>query len=270
MRPTTPSSTLSLTALVLAATLALGACSTGEQGATTDGAVTTDAATGTEGAPDQAAATLDVEDLPDPVAEVNGEQIGKDQFVTAFESQLASARQQAQMTGMPLDETLLRDEVVDLLVDAELLHQEGERLDLGASEEEIDAELATLVESSGAGSTEELLALLREQGVEEEQVREELGRLVLIDQLIAERGGVEQPSEQELKDYYEQVTGQPADAAGAGEADDAGASADPAAAPPFEDVRDQVAEQLTQERENEVLTTLLEQLRADAEITSHV
>lgn len=287
MRPTKRTTTIS--ALALAATLTLAACSTGDDttagggtdGATTtadstagtpDGAASTDAAAGTQGT-DQAAATLDTDDLPDPVAEVNGEQIGKDDFLSAFESQRASAQQQAQMTGMPVDETLLRDQVVDLLIDAELLEQEGENLGLGASEEDIDAELETLAADSGSASTEELMTLLEEQGVDEEQVREELGRLVLIDQLVEERGGVEEPSEQELKDYYEELTGQPADgAASTGGPDDAAESAPAgqAAAPPYEDVRDQVATQLTQQRENEVLTTLLEELRADADITSHV
>lgn len=274
MRPTTRTTTV--TALALAATLALGACSTGGQGAdaasSTDAAASTDAATGTEG-PDQAAATVDVDALPDPVAEVNGAKIAKADFVAAFEPQLATAQQQAQLSGTPVDEAVLRDDVVDLLVDAELLHQEGERLGLSASEAEIDAELETLVEDSGTGSTEELLTLLEEQGVDEDQVREELGRLVLIDQLVADRGGVEEPTEQELKDYYEEITGQPADGDGAASSagpDGASATADPAAPPAFEDVRDEVADQLTQERENEVLTTLLEELRADADITSHV
>lgn len=274
MRPTTP---VRLSALALASALTLGACSdtSSDEGSTTATAEEApatagpggDAAEGSagpgDGAPDQAATTLDADDLPDPVAEVNGEQISKDEFLTAFESQLEGARQQAEMGGMPVDEMALRDSVVELLIDSELLEQESERLDLTASEEEIDAEFDALATQAGAGSGEELLALLAEQGLDEEQVREELGRVVLIDQLVAERGGVEEPSEQELKDYYEELTGQSADAEQA--------TAEPGAAtPPFDQVRDLVADQLTQEREMASLTELLEELRQDADVTSYV
>lgn len=261
MRPTTP---LRLSALALAGALVLGACSgaSTDDGSGTTAAEDTSATTdpGTD-AGDQAAATLDPDDLPDPVAEVNGEQISKEDFLTAFEAQRDGALQQAEMGGMPVDETVLRDEVVDLLVDTELLEQESERLRLTATAEEIDAELETLATQAGVPSTDELLDLLAEQGFDEEQVREEIGRVVLIDQLVTERGGVEEPEEQELKDYYEELTGQ--------SADDEQATADPAA-PGYEQVRDLLADQLTQEREAAALTSLLEELRQDADITTHV
>lgn len=264
MRTSTPAR---LSALALASALTLGACSdTSSDEGSTSAAVTEDApatAGPGDGAPDQAATTLDADDLPDPVAEVNGEQISKDDFLTAFESQREGARQQAEMGGMPVDEVALRDSVVELLIDSELLEQESERLDLTATEEEIDAEFDALATQAGAGSGEELLALLAEQGLDEEQVREELGRVVLIDQLVAERGGLEEPSEQELKDYYEELTGQSADAEQA--------TAEPGAAtPPFDQVRDLLADQLMQEREMASLTELLEELRQDADVTSYV
>lgn len=261
MRPTTP---LRLSALALAGALVLGACSdtsTDDAGTSTsaeDGAATADAGADVT---DAAAATLDPDDLPDPVAEVNGEQISKEDFLTAFETQREGARQQAEMGGPPVDETALRDEVVDLLVDTELLEQESERLGLTATDDEVDAELETLAGQAGAPSTDELLVLLEEQGFDEEQVREEIERVVLIDKLVAEHGGVEEPEEQEVRDYYEELTGQ--------SPDDEQSTADPAT-PGYDQVRDLLADQLTQEREVDALTALLEELRQDAEITTHV
>lgn len=261
MRPTTPAR---LSALALAGALLLGACS--DTSPEEDNAGTTAAADGSaqsgDEAPDQAAVTLDPDDLPDPVAEVNGEQISKETFLATFETQREGARQQAEVSGQPVDETTLRDDVLDLMVDTELLEQESDRLGLTATEEEIDAELDALAAQAGSPSTEELLDLLGEQGFDEEQVREELGRVVLIDKLVEERGGVEEPDEQELKDYYEELTGQSADAEQA--------TSDPAAGPAFEDVQDMLADQLTQEREMASLTALLEELRQDADIVTHV
>lgn len=274
MRSTTP---VCLSALALASALILGACSDTSTDETSDSTATAedtaatagpgespeDGSTGTaDAAPDQAAATLDTDDLPDPVAEVNGVEISKDAFLTTFETQRDDAQQQAGMGGMPVDETALRDEVIDLLVDTELLDQESERLGLTATEEEVDAELETLVAQSGAPSTEELMDLLAEQGFDEEQVRDELERVVLIDKLVEERGGVAEPDEQEVRDYYEELTGQ--------SADDEQATADPAAAPAYAQVRDMLADQLVQEREIASLTTLLEELRQDADILTHV
>lgn len=261
--------TVSMAALALAATLTLGACSDGGDDSGTDAATTTEGAPATA-APDEATTTVDTDALPDPVAEVNGEEISKNSFVSAFEDQRELAEQQAEMSGMPVDEAMLRDGVLDMLVDAELLSQEGERLGLEASEEAVDAELAGLAEQNGLGSTDELLALLEEQGFDEDQARDEVARIVLIDELLAERGGVGEPDEQELKEYYEALTGQPADGDGSAETDDAEATADPMAAPPFEDIRDQLEQQLVQEKENEAVGVLLDELREDADVVTHV
>lgn len=265
-----------ISALALAGALVLGACSTedaGPDGGATatsadDGAVASatagDEAAATDdaaGAGDAAGATVDVGALPDPVAEVNGEPIAKADFVEVFEQQRA-ASQQGQEGGGATDEVALRDAVLESLVSSELLAQEGERLGLEASEEQIDAEIASIAEQSGIGSSEEFLSLLAEQGVEEQEVREEAARLVLVDGVVAERGEVEPPTEEELQAYYDELTGgQDAAAATAGEQ---------GGLPAFEDVKEQLAAQLVQERENEAITAILEELEAEAEITRHL
>lgn len=259
MRLTTRKKTLP--ALALATALTLGACSGGtDDGPGTDGA-TADAATATQPAGDESSSTLDVDALPDPVAEVNGEDISKDVFLAAFEGQREVARQQAETSGVPTNETVLRDDVLNRLVDAELISQEGERLDLAVTQDEVDAELAALAGQVGAGSTEELLDVLEQQGMDEEQARDELGRTVLIDKLLQERGGVEEPEEQEVRDFYDELTRQGVDGASS--------TAEPSF-PPFEDVRDQLEEQLVRQNENAALNDLLNDLRGDAEITVHV
>ena len=253
--------TTALPALALATTLLLSACSGGTDGSDDGGTgATADAAAPTQPA-DGASSTLDVDALPDPVAEVNGEDIPRDVFLAAFEGQREVARQQAEASGTPTNETVLRDQILDPLVDAELLIQEGERLDLSAGEDEVDAELADLVDQSGAGSEEDLLALLEEQGLDEAQVRDELRRIVLIDKLLQERGGVEEPEEQEVRDFYDQLTQQGADGA---------ASTPDPGYPPYEEVRAQLEEQLVRQNENAALGELLTDLRAEADITLHV
>ena len=252
-------------AIALAAGLALGACSDGGQGAE-DAASTS--APGSASSDDAAAATdaagttVDTEALPDPVAEVNGEKISKKDFVAAFEQQRSASQQQAAAGGGPVDEVALRDGVLDALVGSELLEQEGERLGLEASAKEVDAELDTLAEQNGVASSQELLSLLDEQGVTEDQAREEVGRLVVIDKILAERGDVKPPTEKELRDYYDQMTG--------GGDDGAAATGSPEGIPAFEDVKDQLEQQLTLQQEDEALTTIVEGLKKDAKVTSYL
>lgn len=250
-----------VTALTLAAGLALGACSGADMQGPPDAASSSAPDSAASSSGDLASATVDTSALPDPVAEVNGAQISKDDFVAAFEPQRETSRQQAQAGGAPLDEEALRDGVLDALVGSELLRQEGERLGLEASAEEVDAELDALAEQNGASSREDLLTMLEEQGVDEATAREEVGRLVVMDEILAERGDVEPPTEQELKDYYEELTGG---------ADGAAATGGAEQVPAFEDVRDQLEQQLTRQQEDEALSALVEQLRVDAEITSHL
>lgn len=251
--------TRGVAALALAASLALGACSGGQGQGTGDAAATSssDTASSTEAA----GTTVDTEALPDPVAEVNGEKITKDDFVEAFEQQRSASEQQAAAGGAPVDEVALRDGVLDALVGSELLDQEGERLGLEASTKEVDAELDSLAEQNGVGSSKELLTLLEEQGVSEEQARDEVGRLVVIDKILAERGDVKPPTEQELRDYYDQMTGG---------GDDAAATGSPEGVPAFEDVKDQLEQQLTMQKEDEALTSIVEGLKKDAEVTSYL
>lgn len=276
MRRTSPHTVLA--ALTLAGTLVLSACAGGsadETGAGPDAPAATTApeAAGGTAAPDAADETaaagqeIDLEALPDPVAEVNGEPITRADLVQALEPELELARTQGQ-DGMPVDEVALRDAVLDNLVSLELVRQEAQRLDLEATEQDVDAELDALAAQNGMGSGEEFLTALEAQGVSEEQAREEVATLVLVDGILADRGGVPEPTEQELRDYYEQVTGQSADEE-QGE-DGAAATDDPAQVPGFEQIRDQLEEQLTQQQEQERLTAILDELRQEAEVELRV
>lgn len=268
--PISPRTPRTLGGLALAAALLLGACSgTSDGGPAADGAVATSgadaAATGGDEAArsggDPAAATVDTAALPDPVAEVDGAAISRADFVEVFEQQRAASQQEGQEGPGAMGELALRDAVLESLVSNELLAQEGERLGFEADDEAVDAEIEAIAEESGIGSSEEFLALLAEQGVDEEQVREEAARLLLVDRVLAEHGEVEPPTEEELQAYYEEL---------GGGADGSGATGGAAGMPPFDDVRDILAQQLTQERETEAISTVLQELEERAEVIRHL
>ncbi|CAN5863758.1 SurA N-terminal domain-containing protein [soil metagenome] len=235
-----------------------------------DAAAETGGPPATEG-PGAAMAEPDVADLPEVVAEVNGEEISREDFVTTYEGQFEQMAMQAQMTGQPVDQDLLKEQTVESMISSTLLVQESDERELTASDEEVDTILEELATGNGLGSTEELLAALQEQGLSEDDVRTEVETQVKVDKLIAEDGNVQEPTEEELRELYDTVAEQQGAAPGSGDAD-AGATSAPGGPPgsqlpPFEEVRAELAEQVRAEKESTAVQALIETLRAEADIT---
>ena len=203
-----------------------------------------------------AGAQPDLEGIPDVVAEVNGEEVTKDEFVPIYEAQFAQAAAQAQTTGQAPDEDALKKQTVDDLVSTELLSQEAETRGIEVSDEDVDAELEDVAAQNQLGSAEELLAAVEAQGVTEDQARSQVETQLMVEQLAADEDGSLEPTEKELRTLYAQVKQQ---AAQAGE----GAQQ----IPPFAEARTQLVEQATSQKIGEIAGTLVEDLRKDADIT---
>lgn len=243
--------------LSLAASLiALGACGgggdeSGSAGASEEPTSETSDTTAaeTEGGPD-------LEGIPDVVAEVNGEEVTKDEFVPVYEAQFQQATTQAQTTGQAPDEEALKKETADNLVSTELLAQEAEERGFSVTEEDVDDELASLAQENQLGSVDELIAALEKQGATEEQARAQLEQQMVIDLLVADEGGDSEPTEQELRKIYDQAKQQQAQMGEQGQK-----------LPPFAKVRAQIVEQAKSEEQGKVAQDLVEELRKDADIT---
>jgi peptidyl-prolyl cis-trans isomerase SurA len=204
----------------------------------------------TETAP--AVAEPDVSDVPDVVAEVNGEEITAEEFVTLYESQYARV---AQQSPTPVDQDELKLQTLDSMIGSELLVQTAEDRGISPTQDEVDASLEELAAGYGLESPEQFLELLQEQGgLTDEEARAEVETQVKVDTLIAEEATVEDPSEEDLRDLYDSLVG------------DQEGAAQEAEVPPFEEVRDQLAEQLRGQREADAVSTLVEDLREDADI----
>lgn len=247
-----------LGALSVVAVLTLSACGGGSGSDSGDAAAdSTSSASPSEGASDDAAAgpQPDLDAIPDVVAEVNGEEVTKDEFVPIYEAAFAQAASQAQMGGEAPDEEQLRKQTADDLVDTELLAQEADARGLEVSDDDIDAELAALAEQNGM-SADELLEAVEQQGVTAEQARDQLETQVLVEQLVADENGPIEPTDKELRALYAQAKEQQAQAGQGAQQ-----------LPPFNQVREQLVEQATNQEIGKVATALVEDLRADADIT---
>lgn len=206
----------------------------------------------------------DLEDVPDVVAEVNGEDISGEEYSTAYEQQFMQMAMQAQMSGQSVDEEVLQEQILDSLIGVQLLSQDAEDSGYAASEDEVDEELGALAERNDLETVEEILDLAEEQGISEEELREEVSQEVMINQLI-ESKDVEEPSEDEIEEAYEQQVAQQ-EAMQEMEGEDG----EETEVPSLEDLRPQIEEELSTQKENEAILAHIDDLREDADVEVHI
>lgn len=209
---------------------------------------------------EQEAPEPDVEDVPDVVAEVNGEEISKDDFVASYESQFQQAAMQQQSTGEEVDQDELKKQVADLLVDNELLSQAAQDAGIEATDKDVDATLDEIAQQNQMGSADELISAMEQQGTDEKQIREDAANQYQLNEFISQEADVEEPSEKELKQQYDEMKEMQ-------ESQGGGQGGEQQEVPPFEEVKDQLAEQATQQEESEAANKIAEDLREDADVT---
>ncbi len=243
------------------AMLALTACSGGDANSDSDA---TSSESTTEGASADAEQAQEpgLEGIPDVVAEVNGEEVTKDEFLPLYEAQLQQAALQTQPGGEPPDEEALKEQTANNLVDTELLAQEAEAQGISVTEQDVEDELAAVAKENELGSVEELLAALEKQGASEVQARAQLESQMVIEQLLDAEAGRVEPTEQELRQIYQLAKKQQEQVAQQG--------GQAQAIPPYAQVKPQLAEQAKADRLGEAAKALVEELRADADIVIHL
>lgn len=250
-------SRVALGALAAAAVLALSACSgSGSDSSDKASDAASSDASSSSSPSAGAAAGPDLDGIPDVVAEVNGEEVTRDDFVPVYTATWTAATAQASTTGQQPDEDQLRKQALDDLVDTELLYQEADARGLEVSDADIDAELADLAQQNGMGSADDLLKAVEAQGLSEEQARDQVETQVMVEKLVADEDGPYEPTQQELRAIYDQA--KQAQAAQGGQAADF---------PKFAAVRDQLVEQAQSQEIGKVADSLLTGLRKDADIS---
>lgn len=250
-----------LAALCLAALITLAGCSSGGEQADPN-----EAPGGAEESTDPGAEQQptppepEVDDVPDVVAEVNGEEIARDEFVAAYEGQLQQAFLMQQGEG--IDQGALKQQVAEQLVNSRLLVQSAEASGIEASDADVDAELEGLAEQNGLDGIDGVLEAFEAQGVSEEMARKDIASQFKINRFLEEEIDVEEPSDEELKEQYDDLVEQ-MEAQG----EQAGSEE---ALPSFEEVREMLLEQAVQEQKNAGINEILEGLRGSADVTIHL
>lgn len=197
----------------------------------------------------------DLEGIPEVVAQVNGEEVSKEDFEAAYTGQFQQAAMQAQMSGQEIDQDQLKNQLAESMVGQKLLIQEAENQKLAASDEEVNQTLEQLAQQNGLETTDEFLKALDEQGMKEEEVRSQVATQVKVDQLIAESAGDTTPSNEEVEAAYEQIKEQQEQMGSEEEL------------PAFEELKPELEEQVKTQKENEATQTLVAELREKADVT---
>lgn len=171
------------------------------------------------------------------VATVNGEKITQKEF--DLTKQQLSSSQASQITDK---------QIVDQMVVNELLIQEAENEGFKVSQEEIDEQYQSLI--TQAGGQETFNKSLEQLGVTEQYIRDDIEKQLLV-QKFANKQQEENDfsvTEEEASTYYDQLSSQQE------------------GVPPFEEVKEQIKNQLSQQKLNNFILNIASQLKETADV----
>ena len=233
-----------------------------EGGAAGDGAAEGGAPGGEQGAQPEP----DLEDVPDVVADVNGTEITKDEFSGVYESQFQQMAMQSQASGQEVDQDQLKSDTLDSLIGVELLEQEADDRGIEVSDSQVDEALTETAEQNQMGA-DEFLAAMEQQGMPEDEVRSQVASQETVGQLVEDENGGFEASEDELKEAYEQAKSQQEQMPQQPQQGQQGGAPQQQEMPPFEDMKPQLEQQVTQQKEAKATDELATELREDADVT---
>jgi FKBP-type peptidyl-prolyl cis-trans isomerase (trigger factor) len=204
----------------------------------------------------------DLSNVPDVVAEVNGTEISKDKFTAAYEGQFQQMAMQSQMTGQEVDQEALKKQTAEAMVGTQLLIQEADNRGIKASPEDVQASLEEMAKANQFKTVDELMAAIKEQGMNQDEAKAEMETQVRVDKLIAEEAGDTKPTEEELKAAYEQAK-KLQEAMGE-------QSGQKAEVPSMEEMRPNLEQQVQLQKESAATQALVTDLRGKADVKIHV
>ena len=213
-----------------------------------------------------AAPEPDLEGVPDVVADVNGTEITKDEFTGVYESQFQQMAMQSQASGQEVDQDKLKTDTLDSLIGVELLEQEADDRGIEVSDSDIDDALTETAETNQM-SADDFLAAMEEQGMPEDEVRSQVASQETVGQLVEDENGGFEASEDELKEAYDQAKSQQEQMAQQPQQGQQGAPQQPQEMPPFDEVKPQLEDQVTQQKQAEATDALATELREGANVT---
>lgn len=198
------------------------------------------------------------DDIPDVVAEVNGDKITKDDFVPLYETQYQQMQMQSQQSGQQVDEDQLKTQTAENLVSTKLLTQEADKRDIQVSDKDIDKALEESAKSSQM-IKDDFLKAMKDQGMDEKKVNSEMANQLKIEDLITDEYGEFKVTGEEIGQAYEQAKTQQEQMAQQG--------GQQQEVPELEEMRPQLEEQVKSQKSTEATQKFAEKLRKQGDVT---
>lgn len=180
------------------------------------------------------------------VAVVNGEKIYADELQENMDRLAASAVQGGVDVSDPQIQTEIRNQSLQMLIDNALLTSGATSAGVSASEAEVEETYTELV--AQVGGEEELRTQIELLGITPDELRENVYERVLVDNYIESVTDIENitVTDEDIAAFL--------------------AGYDPNEIPPLEEIRAEVEAQILLQKQQMMLSELIEELRADAEI----
>ncbi|WP_082234064.1 SurA N-terminal domain-containing protein [Halobacillus massiliensis] len=186
-----------------------------------------------------------------PVAIVNGKEISREEF----ESQVNGTKKQYEEMGMNLDgqEDTMKESIAEQMIRLELLKQEAEKKGYEVSEDELNKRYEEFISQFESDDAKD--KAFKDSNLDEEKVKEELNKSLLINKYVDENTEEVKLTEKELKKEYETMKDQRGDGQ---------------KMPGYEKIKDDIKRQVINRKENDQLLDLVDQLKKDADIKRNI
>jgi foldase protein PrsA len=145
------------------------------------------------------------EDVPaDAVAIVDGEEVARSDYealITQAKKSYKNQKRDFPAAGSQEFQTL-RNQAVQFLVQREQFAQEAENLDVDVTDKAIDARLVQIQKQYFGGDKKKYEKQLKEQGITEKQVRNDIRAQIISEKIFAEVTGEVKVTDEQIEDYY--------------------------------------------------------------------
>jgi len=181
------------------------------------------------------------------VLHINGEKVKGDQY-NAIYPQI-----KMQATGMgqkKVDKKELKKQTLEALVGQELLKQEVDNKGIEVTKKEVDKQ----IEELKSQDEEQYKAFLKQFHLDEETLKDQLAFELQLNEYAEKEFKDIEPTDEEIKDQYKQFKAQ-------GQGEDV---------PKFEEVKDQLKAQITQENKGKAIQKKTEELKEKADIKEKI
>ncbi|WP_409253874.1 SurA N-terminal domain-containing protein [Bacillus sp. SCS-153A] len=192
-------------------------------------------------------------DADTTVAVVNDEDIKGD----AYNTLLSQTQMQYQQMGQdPTSEELasrLKESTIDSLIGQTLLLQEADKKGYKATDEEVQNEIDTL--KANYEDEAQFEEILKSNGLTMDELKTEVANNIKYTAFIENELTVEEVKDEDVKAYYDQYAEQ-----------SSGSEETESQLPEYEEVKDQIKQELERQKTQEVLAAKVEELKENASI----